>query len=64
MKAPQVTLIHKQVWEAAATPFYEQGLLQNREDKKWVSNLEINHGNKLCVSRKIFYWWPTSSHSL
>lgn len=39
MKAPQVILIHKQVWEAAATPFYEQGLLQNREAKKWVSNL-------------------------
>lgn len=55
MKAPQVTLIYKQVWEAAPTPFYEQGLLQNREAKKWVSNLEINHSNKLCVSRKIFY---------
>lgn len=55
MKAPQVTLIYKQVWEAAPTPFYEQGLLQHREAKKWVSNLEINHSNKLCVSRKIFY---------
>ena len=34
MKAPQVTLIYKQVWEAAPTPFYEQGLLQHREAKK------------------------------
>ena len=34
MKAPQVTLIYKQVWEATTTPFYEQGLFQNREDKK------------------------------